>query len=81
VFSDTGPWVSVAALGEDGTSFAAPLVAAAAARVWAANPALTASRVAAILRDTASGRGVRTNELGFGVIDVLAAVARARSTP
>jgi len=77
-FSDTGPWVSVAALGEQGTSFAAPLVAAAAARVWAASPTLTARQVAAILRETASGRGARTDELGFGVIDVAAAVARAR---
>src|SRR5580765_5798353 len=31
-FSNRGPWVSVAALGERGTSFAVPLVAAAAAR-------------------------------------------------
>ena len=30
-FSNTGPWVSIAALGEEGTSFAAPVVAAAAA--------------------------------------------------
>jgi len=78
-FSNTGPWVSIAALGEDGTSFAAPLVSAAAARVWAANPRLTARQVVTILQDTASGRGVRTNELGFGVVDVAAAIARARS--
>jgi len=75
-FSNTGPWVSIAALGQRGTSFAAPLVAAAAARVWRANPALTARQVAAILRETASGRGTRTDQLGYGVVDLSAALAR-----
>ena len=61
-----------------GTSFATPEVAGAAALVWAANPALTAEQVAAILKSTASG-GTRWNpRLGFGVIDVAAAVAAAR---
>jgi subtilisin family serine protease len=78
-FSNTGPWVSVAALGEDGTSFAAPLVSAAAALVWTADPALTARQIVTILQQTASGRATRTNALGFGVIDVAAAVARAKS--
>ena len=78
-FSNTGPWVSLAALGEEGTSFAAPVVSAAAARVWAANPRLTARQVVAILQATASGGGAHTNELGFGVVDVAAAVARARA--
>jgi subtilisin family serine protease len=80
LFSNTGPWVSVAALGEGGTSFAAPLVSAAAALVWAANPRLTARQVVAVLRETASGHGTHTPELGFGVIDVAAAVARARDS-
>src|SRR3989440_8826403 len=44
-FSNTGPWVAVAALGEKGTSFAAPLVVGAAAHVWSANPRLTAQQV------------------------------------
>ena len=78
-FSNTGPWVSIAALGEEGTSFAAPVIAAAAARVWAANPRLTARQVVAVCRRHASGRGIRTNEVGFGVVDVAAAIARARS--
>lgn len=78
-FSNTGPWVSIAALGEHGTSFAAPLVSAAAARVWAANPALNARQVVSLLQQTASGRGARTDELGYGVIDVAAALARARA--
>jgi subtilisin family serine protease len=62
-----------------GTSFAAPQVAGAAALVWAANPALTAQQVAQILKETASGGGRWTSELGFGVIDVAAAVARAEA--
>jgi subtilisin family serine protease len=61
-----------------GTSFAAPLVAGAAALVWAANPSLTAQQVAQLLKATASGHGTWTSELGFGVIDVAAAVAEAQ---
>ena len=61
-----------------GTSFAAPQVAGAAALVWAANPSLTAAQVAQILKETASGAGRWTPELGFGVVDVAAAVARAQ---
>jgi subtilisin family serine protease len=61
-----------------GTSFAAPQVAGAAALVWAANPSLTAQQVAQILKETASGAGRWTPELGFGVVDVAAAVARAQ---
>jgi subtilisin family serine protease len=61
-----------------GTSFAAPLVAGAAALVWAANPSLTAAQVAEILKETASGGGTWTPELGFGVVDVAAAVAAAQ---
>ena len=80
-FSNTGPWVSVAALGERGTSFAAPLVAGAAARVWSANPRLTARQVVTLLEQTASGRGTRTDDLGYGVIDVAAALALARAAP
>jgi thermitase len=93
-FSNRGSWVSVAAPGEgvlgdlrggrlgqgSGTSFAAPLVAGAAALVWAANPALRAVDVARILEQTASAVDSWTPELGFGVIDVAAAVALARST-
>jgi subtilisin family serine protease len=77
-FSNTGPWVSVAAPGEDGTSFAAPVVSAAAARIWSANPALTARQVVDLLQETASGHGVRSDALGFGVIDVAGALARAQ---
>ena len=61
-----------------GTSFAAPQVAGAAALVWAANPQLRADEVASILEQTASGQGSWTAELGYGVLDVAAAVARAQ---
>ena len=61
-----------------GTSFAAPLVAGAAALVWAANPSLTAQQVAEILKQTTSGAGRWTPDLGFGVVNVGAAVARAQ---
>jgi subtilisin family serine protease len=61
-----------------GTSFSTPEVAGAAALVWAANPELTAQQVAGILKSTASGRGRWNPQLGYGVIDVAAAVATAR---
>jgi subtilisin family serine protease len=80
LFSNTGPWVSVAAVGEAGTSFAAPLVSSAAALVWTANPGLSAQQVVGLLQETASGLGRRDDGLGYGVIDVAAAVARARIT-
>jgi subtilisin family serine protease len=62
-----------------GTSFAAPQVAGAAALVWGANPGLTAKQVADFLKQTASGNGTWTPGLGFGVVDVAAAVERASS--
>jgi subtilisin family serine protease len=78
LFSNTGPWVSVAAPGEAGTSFAAPLVSAAAALVWTANPRLSLRQVVGLLQETASGLGRRDDGLGYGVIDAAAAIARAR---
>jgi len=105
-FSETGPFVSLAAPGAcvfgavaasaptahfprtplagpgsygyaSGTSFAAAEVSGAAALVWAADPALSARGVAAVLEQTASGNGTWTPELGYGVIDVAAAVGTA----
>jgi subtilisin family serine protease len=90
-FSNTGSWISLAAPGErvygavlhhgygygSGTSFATPQVAGAAALVWAARPSLTAEQVAQILEQTATDHGAWTPELGWGVIDVGAAVERA----
>lgn len=45
--------------------------------VWAADPELSARDVATILKETASQHGVWTPELGFGVVDVAAAVEAA----
>ncbi len=64
-----------------GTSFSSPEVAGAAALVWAANRSLTAQEVAGILKATASGRGRWNPRLGYGVIDVAAAVAAASGHP
>lgn len=64
-----------------GTSFAAPQVAGAAALVWAANPRLRAKEVATILKRTASGGGKWSPQLGYGVLDVAAAVAQAQEYP
>lgn len=61
-----------------GTSFAAPQVAAAAALVWGADPALSREQVAQVLEETSSGHGTWTPALGYGVIDVAAALARAQ---
>ena len=62
-----------------GTSFAAPQVSGAAALVWAANPSLTAQEVAQILKETATGAGRWAPDLGFGIVDAAAAVARAQA--
>lgn len=64
-----------------GTSFSAPQVAGAAALVWAANPSLSSRQVADILKQTASGGGQWNPELGYGVINVAAAVEVAAVTP
>jgi subtilisin family serine protease len=64
-----------------GTSFAAPEVAGAAALVIAANPLLRADEVAQILKESASGGGAWTPTLGYGVLDVGSAVARALGRP
>jgi len=90
-FSEYGSFVSLVAPGESvfgargrasygyasGTSFAAPEVAGVAALVWAADPKLSFRQVSTILKQTASGRGAWSSELGFGVVDAAAAVQRA----
>jgi subtilisin family serine protease len=60
-----------------GTSFSSPEVAGAAALVWAANPELTAQQVAGILKMTASQDGRWNPRVGYGIVDVAAAVASA----
>jgi subtilisin family serine protease len=66
-----------------GTSMAAAMVSGAAARVWCARPALTASQVATIL--TLSARDVaapgQDQVTGAGVVDLAAALARAAPSP
>jgi subtilisin family serine protease len=64
-----------------GTSFSAPQVAGAAALLWGANRSLSSRQVADILKTTASGHGQWNPELGYGVIDVAAAVELAKNTP
>jgi subtilisin family serine protease len=64
-----------------GTSFAAPEVAGAAALVWAANPSLSATGVADIVDASASGHGTWTTALGYGNLDVGAAVDEAIAGP
>jgi subtilisin family serine protease len=64
-----------------GTSYAAPQVAGAAALVWAANPRLTAAQVIDTLERTASRPDAWSTGLGYGVIDIAAAVASASGKP
>lgn len=92
-FSGTGTRISLAAPGvgvygalrggrygfASGTSFSTAEVSGAAALVWAADPSLAAQQVARILEQTASGHGRWTPALGWGVVDVAAAVARAQA--
>jgi subtilisin family serine protease len=75
------PWTSPGYYGwASGTSFAAPEVAGAAALVWAANPRLTATQVAKVLKQSASGTRW-SPELGWGRLDAAAAVQLALQTP
>jgi type VII secretion-associated serine protease mycosin len=96
--SNHGDWIDLAAPGfdilttslsyryyevVDGTSFAAPLVSAAAALVRARQPALTPAQVESRLRTTARDAGPRGVDpyYGHGVLDVAAAVGRPYAAP
>jgi serine protease len=62
-----------------GTSFSAPEVAGVAALVWAARPDLDSSKVAEIIKRSASHEGETTwtPQRGFGVLDAAAALELA----
>ncbi len=73
---------------EDGTSFAAPLVAGAAAWIWTARPTLDAGQVGQLLRDSATDIDAlgRDEASGFGLLNVpralsLPAPARDQNEP
>ncbi len=92
-FSSAGPFVDLAAPGTgiralaldgdscevSGTSFACPIVAGAAALVWAVRPEMRPATVADLLLSTARDIGPpgRDDEYGEGVLDVQAAVTAA----
>jgi len=58
---------------QSGTSFAAPYVAAIAARIWARNPHCSNEQVRASLKDTALrlGNGVPNQEYGYGLVQAV----------
>ena len=64
---------------EDGTSFASPLVAGAAAWVWTVRPELDASQLFEVMRRSATdvGEPGRDDATGYGLLNVPAALAYA----
>jgi subtilisin family serine protease len=64
---------------EQGTSFASPYVAGAVALLRSVKKALTPDQVESILETTAVRSAGRTRDLGWGRIDVGAAVAKAKA--
>jgi hypothetical protein len=90
-FSSQSPFVDISAPGvdipvataldnsyapESGTSFASPMVAAAAAWLWTVRPTLDASQVAEILRRSARDIGTPGYDVasGYGILDLSAAL-------
>ncbi|WP_223198500.1 S8 family serine peptidase [Solihabitans fulvus] len=63
----------------DGTSYAAPYVAAAAALVWSQHPDLTANQVTRQLTTTADHKGTtpRDDQYGYGILNPLRALTTA----
>lgn len=92
-FSSANKTVDMAAPGEDilstvrfngtgvssGTSMAAPVVAAAVAHIRARYPALSPREIELALKVTASNSGSPNDELGFGVVNPVAAIERLDS--
>ncbi len=62
---------------DDGTSFSAPIVSAAAAWVWTLRPTLTAGQIADVLREGARDIGPPgfDNGSGWGIVNIPAAIA------
>ena len=60
-----------------GTSYATPMVAGVVAQMLGARPALTPIQIRTALRSTASRAANPTNDLGWGVIDAVAAFTAA----
>ncbi len=60
-----------------GTSYATPMVAGVVAQLLGARPSLTPIQIRTALRSTASRAAAPTNDLGWGVIDAVAAFAAA----
>ena len=76
----TGVYVAAPGGGEEfggGTSYATPMVAGVVAQMLGARPSLTPIQVREALRRTASRAANPTNDLGWGVIDAVAAFAFA----
>jgi hypothetical protein len=67
----------------DGTSFSAPVVAAAAAWVWTVRPSLTVSQLADVLRHSARDIGAPGFDTasGWGIIDIPAALDAPTPAP
>ena len=96
-FSSASPAIDLAAPGVDipiavppgtygvrsGTSYAAAIVAGAAAWIWTLRPTLQASQVAEILRRSARplGSPPANDDTGFGLLDVAAALTTAPPPP
>jgi Subtilase family len=80
-FDDDGPVDGYARL--SGTSFSAPMVAAAATWVKAARPTLSADQVAQVVRLSASDLGAKgwDSATGFGLLDIDAALREAVPPP
>ncbi|MFK7845054.1 MAG: S8 family serine peptidase [Rhodothermales bacterium] len=71
--ASTGPYSF-----SNGTSFSSPMVAGIVALILEANPDVTPTQVADILRDTADRSENPDNEFGWGIVDADAAVQMAR---
>ncbi len=63
----------------NGTSFSCPLVAGVAALMLSVNPTLTPVQVRDVLRRTASNAAAPNREIGWGIVNALAAVNSLRT--